>query len=113
MEAELEHAEAIRKYLTDWNVMPQIPESQHMHNFVSLVDIINKAYIFEYNLMQSYVQDSQALFVGDLVTFDFLQKFRTIQHEAVAEFSDLLNAANLVNVTNKLDVLYFENQYFS
>lgn len=112
MEAELEHAESIRKYLTDWNVMPQIPESQHSHTFVNLIDIINKAYIFELNLMNSYVSDSQALFTTDLITFDFLQKYRTIQHEAVAEFSDLLNGANLVNLSNKLDVLYFENQYF-
>jgi hypothetical protein len=29
-----------------------------------------------------------------------------------AEYADLLNAAQLINVSNNFEVLYFENQYF-
>jgi ferritin len=112
MKGELEHAELIRKYLTDWNCMPQIPESQHVHSFVSLVDIINKAYILEYNLFHAYLSDSAALFNVDLATFDFLKQLRDIQTGAIAEYSDFLNGLTLINISNKLDLLYFENQNF-
>ena len=33
-------------------------------------------------------------------------------NEAVGEYSDLLNALNLVDSNNKFEVLYFEQTYF-
>lgn len=113
MKSELEHADGIRAYLTGWNIFPQIPTTNTVFSFGSLIDVINQAYAFEYKLYQSYIEDSQSLFVSDLATFDFLKKYRDIQVDSVAEFSDLLNAAMLIDTTNKLDVLYFENQYFN
>jgi hypothetical protein len=62
--------------------------------------------------MNSYNQSSSALFTTDLTTFDFLTNYRTIQKEAVIEYSDLLNALMLVNHTDKFQVLYFEQTYF-
>ena len=52
------------------------------------------------------------IFPVDLNTFDFLQELRTVQNTAVAEYSDLLNAAQLVNVENNFEVLYYEGKYF-
>ena len=35
-----------------------------------------------------------------------------IQKTAVIEYNDLVNATNLINKTNKFQVLYFEQTYF-
>jgi ferritin len=66
----------------------------------------------EYGLMAKY-SDLQKEFLNEHpATFNFIQKYVDIQNGAVAEYSDLLNALNLVDINNRLDVLYFENNYF-
>jgi ferritin len=109
---ELKHAKILRDYLVDWNCTPTIPEGNHNPKINSLIDAINQAYDLEYGLFTSYVAISSEIFSKDLATFDFLKQFRDIQTKSVAVFSDLLNAANLINHQNKLDVLYFERKYF-
>lgn len=110
---ELEHAKKLQDYITSWNVIPVIPPvDPKMANFKNLVEIINGAYKLEYNLLVDYNDSSSKLFTADLTTFDFLQEFRVIQKESVAEYSDLLNALNLIDVNNKFEILYFENTYF-
>ena len=110
--SELEHAKKLQEYLDDWNVKPVISQTETNHEFSGLVDIINGAYKMEYGLMESYNKDSSELFTQDLTTFDFLQEFRTLQKEAVIEYSDLLNALVLVDSTDKFQLLYFEQTYF-
>lgn len=109
---ELEHSAQVQKYLVDWNVDPKIPTPNTEASFSTLIDIVNKAYDMEYALYEAYNQTSLAVFQADLATFDFLQALRIGQRESVAEYSDLLNAAMLVNVNNKLDLLYYEQTYF-
>lgn len=110
---ELEHAKILQDYITSWNVIPNIPAvDPKTANFNNLVEIINGGYKLEYNLLVDYNDTSSKLFNVDLTTFDFLQQLRTIQKESVAEYSDLLNALNLINVNNKFEILYFENTYF-
>ncbi len=109
---ELEHAQKIQKYLTDFNIVIQMPQSETSFTFDSLLDIIYKAYDFELELMKSYNKDSQDVFQEDLTTFDFLQQFREIQRESVVEFNDLINGANLVDKNDKFQILYFEQTYF-
>ena len=109
---ELTHAEGIQKFLVDWNVYPTFPPAKPNITFTNLIDIVNKAYLLEYSLFESYVKDSADLFNSDLNTFDFLTAYRSIQNASVIEYSDLLNAANLVNVENNFEVLYFEQTYF-
>lgn len=111
-ENELEHAKGLQKYLVDWNVMPLLPSIKPNVTFSDLIDIINKAYALEYALFESYNRDSKQLFDTDLTTFDFLTSYRTGQTESVIEYSDLLNAAELVNIDNKFEILYFEQTYF-
>jgi ferritin len=111
-ENELEHAKGLQKYLVDWNVMPLLPSIKPNITFTDLVDIINKAYALEYALFEAYMRDSKELFASDLNTFDFLTAYRTGQNESVIEYSDLLNAAMLVDVNNKFEILYFEQTYF-
>jgi ferritin len=111
-ENELDHAKGLQKYLVDWNVMPLLPSIKPNVTFSDLIDIINKAYALEYALFESYNRDSKQLFDTDLTTFDFLTSYRTGQTESVIEYSDLLNAAELVNTDNKFELLYFEQTYF-
>jgi len=109
---ELEHAEGIQKYLVDWNVIPTLPAIKANITFTNLIDIVNKAYQIEYALYEAYLKDSKELFASDLNTFDFLTAYRMGQNQSVIEYSDLLNAAMLVNVENNFEVLYFEQTYF-
>ena len=110
--SELAHAEKIQTYLVGWNIVPIIPPVKMIPLFSTLIDVVNKAYTLEYNLLNKYNADSSMIFPVDLNTFDFLQELRTIQNTAVAEYSDLLNAAQLVNVENNFEVLYYEGKYF-
>jgi ferritin len=111
--AELEHAEKLQKYLVDWNVNPTLPPVKFSGKFDSLIDIVNKAYAIEFDLGEKYNETSADIFTMHLPTFDFLQNFRELQTESIAEYSDLLNAAQLIDVSNKLDLLHYEERYFN
>ena len=109
---ELTHAQKLQDYLTQWNVLPQIPVSTVPNTLTSLVDCINVAYEFEYALLQSYSDLQNAMDGPHPATFNFIQQFVDIQNESVGVFSDLLNGLMLVDVTNRLDLLVFEGEYF-
>jgi len=111
-EGELGHAQGIQDYLTQWNLIPNIPQVPTSQKFISLVDIINKAYEIEYNLLEKYSDNQKDLDSIHPATFNFIQKYVDIQNGEVEEYSDFLNALQLVDITNKFEVLYFENTYF-
>jgi ferritin len=110
--AELGHAQGIQDYLTQWNLIPAIPQVPTIVKFSGLIDIINQAYELEYNLLTKYSDDQKSLADKDPATFNFIQKYVDIQNGEVSEYSDYLNAAVLVDTTNKFEVLYFEQTYF-
>lgn len=110
--AELEHAKGLQDYLNQWNIMPEIPSAPTRMEFKSLVEVINGAYDMEYDLFEKYSEAQKMMFDVHPATFNFIQGYVDIQNESVAEFSDLLNAIELVDENNKLDILYFENNYF-
>jgi ferritin len=109
---ELEHAKGLQDYLTQWNILPQIPAVNVPNEFDSLVNIIDEAYDIEYKLLQSYSALQHALCDSHPATFNFIQKYVDIQNESVGAYSDLLNALMLINIDNKLDLLIFEERYF-
>ena len=109
---ELEHSKGLQDYLTQWNILPNLPQVQTNQTFVDLVDIINQAYTLEYNLLMKYSKDQQSLLGVHPATFNFIQKYVDIQNQSVEEYSDLLNALKLVKWTDKFEVLYFEQTYF-
>jgi len=109
---ELSHAKMVRDYLVDWNITPTVPKQETAFGFTGLVDIVNKAYQIEYELFKAYMADSHAIFPMCLATFDFLKQLRDLQTKSVAEYSDLLNAAKLINPQDKLSVLIYEKEYF-
>ena len=109
---ELEHAEKLQKYIVSWNVIPTLPAVKPTITFADLVDIINKAYVLEYDLFTKYNNDSVGIMSEYVTTFDFLRKLREGQYESVVEYSDLLNALQLIDSSDKYQVLYFEQTYF-
>jgi ferritin len=110
--SELEHALKLQKYLVDWNCTAVIPTVPTFVDFGNLPDVIDGAYKIELALFKKYVENSQSIFAIDLATFDFLQEFRTIQTTSVAEYSDLLNALDLIDINDRLSVIHFEDYYF-
>lgn len=111
-EDELQHAQGIQEYMVDFNVIPEIPQASTNHKFDNLIDIVIGAYKIELALMKEYNKDSQELFTTDITTFDFLTKYREFQKGAVVEYNDLINASELIDKTDKFQVLYFEQTYF-
>ena len=109
---ELTHAKKIQEYMTDFNIIPQIPQAPIDHKFDNLIEIVHGAYKMELGLMKAYNKDSQDLFSEDITTFDFLTEFREIQKGAVVEYNDLINGSELVDTKDKFQVLYFEQTYF-
>ena len=109
---ELTHAKKIQEYMTDFNIIPQIPQAPIDHKFDGLIEIVHGAYKMELGLMKAYNKDSQELFSEDITTFDFLTEFREIQKGAVVEYNDLINGSELVDTKDKFQVLYFEQTYF-
>lgn len=109
---ELTHAKKLQEYMTDFNIIPVIPQAPIDHKFDGLIDIIYGAYKMELALMKAYNEDSKDLFSDDITTFDFLTEFREIQKGAVVEYNDLINGSELVDIKDKFQVLYFEQTYF-
>ena len=109
---ELTHAQGIQEYMFDFNIIPEIPQAPTKHNFDNLVDVVYGAYRIELALMKEYNKNSQELFTSDITTFDFLGDYREFQKNAVVEYNDLINAIDLIDKTDKFQVLYFEQTYF-
>ena len=64
-------------------------------------------------MYEEYEDTSMKIFkTGDLCVFDFLQKYRTIQKESVAEYSDKINMLEGVNTKSKFELLMLEKKLF-
>lgn len=111
---ELTHAKNIENYIVDWNVLPTLPNiDAPTILFGSLYDIITQAYDIEYDLYEAYEKTSMDIFnTGDLCVFDFLQEYRKIQKDSVAEYSDMLNVLDRVNTDSKFEMLLLEEKLF-
>lgn len=112
-EDELSHAKGIEDFLTQWNITPALKDVKTPQTeFKSLVEVIELAYSTEFHLYEMYEESSVRIFeMGDLCVFDFLQKYRTIQSNSVAEYSDMLNVLEGVEST-KFNLLLLEETLF-
>ena len=110
--AELGHALGIQEFLVSWNLLPRIPQVETRAQIDGLVDAINQAYELEWELLQKYSKDQVECFAAHPATFNFIQGYVDIQNGEVAEYSDLLNALELIDCDSKLDLLQFEDKYF-
>jgi ferritin len=112
-DTELTHAKKLQDYATSWNVILEIPQTTTKYKFEDLVDVINRSYEVEFDLLKKYNHSSKLVMGEDLNTFDFFKELRDIQKDSVSEYADLLNALNLVDSTNKFELLYFERTYMA
>lgn len=110
---ELVHAKKIESYLVDWNVIPALPSiTKPQLEFKTLADAIQKGYDMEYALYEEYEDISIKVFkTGDISAFDFLQFYRNTQVSSVAQYSDMLNVLDGVEIT-KFNMLLLEETLF-
>jgi ferritin len=112
-EDELGHAKKIEQYLVDWNVDPELPTVERPQiMFSGLMEVIESAYEIEYALYEDYEGTSKEMFKKDLCVFDFLQEFRMLQKQSVAEYSDKLNMLEGVDGKSKFNLLLLEEKLF-
>jgi len=112
-EDELSHAKKIEDYLVDWNVDPELPTVERPQiTFAGLINVIESAYMIEYALYEDYEGTSMEMFKKDLCVFDFLQQFRMLQKQSVAEYSDKLNILEGVDAKDKFNMLLLEKKLF-
>lgn len=111
---ELSHAKGLEDYLVSWNVTPDLPQiAKPKLEFSGLAEVISMSYDLEYSLYEDYEDASAKIFkIGDLCVFDFLQKYRSIQKDSIAEYSDKINMLEGVNVNSKFDLLMLEEKLF-
>jgi ferritin len=111
---ELKHAKKIEDFLVDWNVDVKLPFIESpQSSFLNLVDVIEKAYQLEYNLYLGYDFTSDEVMTRkEHTTYGFLQFFRDIQLKSVAEYSDMLNLLDGVDIRDKAKLLLLDEQLF-
>jgi hypothetical protein len=68
--------------------------------------------MIEYALYEDYEGTSMEMFKKDLCVFDFLQQFRMLQKQSVAEYSDKLNILEGVDAKDKFNMLLLEKKLF-
>ncbi len=111
---ELVHAKKIENFLVDWNVDVTLPIiNTPQVTFLNLVDVIEKAYQLEYNLYLGYEFTSDEIISRkEHTTYGFLQFFRDIQLKSVAEYSDMLNLLDGVDIRDKAKLLLLNEHLF-
>lgn len=111
---ELVHAKGIENYLVDWNVTPELPKINEPElEFEDLGQLIEMAYDIEYKLYEDYEDTSMKIFkTGDLCVFDFLQTYRKIQKDSVAEYSDMINLLTGVDTADKFKMILLQEELF-
>lgn len=108
---ENEHYEKLLQFCADWNVTVVLPAIDKLPvSFLNIPDIIDQAYSLEYNLLQSYNEDSRNVLPVDTHVFDFLGEFRKIQNDSVIEYATLKNKLALIDVNNGLDLVIFDKE---
>ena len=112
-EDELSHAKKIEAFLTDWNVFFVLPEVDiPTAKYEDLQEAIETAYSAEDSLYEYYETKSNEIFkIGDTCVFDFLQFYRTIQTQSVAEYATMLNMLDGVERTKTNFLLLEENLF--
>jgi ferritin len=107
-ENEHDHARKVEKYITDWNVIFELPQiGLPDKDYESLVDVVEQAYDIEYALYEAYEETSKEMFSLDLCTFDFLTEYRKGQTDSVIEYSDMLNEIETVAADSNPFALYY------
>jgi ferritin len=113
-EDELKHAKGIENFLVDWNVDVNLPPiDSPQSKFLNLVDVIEKAYNLEYSLHLGYDFTSEEILTRkEHSVYSFFNQYREIQTKSVAEYSDMLNILDGVDIRDKFQLLMLEENLF-
>lgn len=112
-DSELEHAKKVQKFLLDWNIQPNLKGIASPESFSNLVDIIEKGYIIEYDLLQSYNEDAVFfLEQKNISSFNLAISFVEHQTESVAEFATLKDKLELIDTKDKSWLYQFQLEEF-
>ena len=106
---ELEHADILKKFLTDWNVkfdLPVVPLIEK--EFETLKDFISSAYELERSLYAKYNNMRQT---NDVSEFTLVQRMIEIQRKSISELRTMLDRLDLVG-EDKTSIFIFENETF-
>lgn len=110
--SELIHVNKLQQFLLDWNIVPTLPQLSTPQDFKTLVDVIEKSYGIEYDLYEKYEDTAMIAFKHpDLCAFNLFQEYITIQKDSVAEYSDMINMLDGVEL-NKMNLLLLEENLF-
>lgn len=112
---ELSHARIIQKGLTDWNIAPKLPQIETpKYEINNLADTIMLSYDLEYELYEYYEEISNKILkMGDTCEFDFIQQFRKIQRDSVAEMATKRNKLKGIIASDKFQMLTIEKTYLN
>jgi len=106
---ELEHADILKNFLTDWNIKFNIPVIEPIDDeFLTLKDFLVCAYELEMELYKAY--NSMAS-LQDVSVFSLVQRMVEIQRQSVSGLRTMLDRLNLVN-EDKTSIFIFENETF-
>lgn len=106
---ELEHADILKKFLTDWNVKFDIPSIPIIEDeFLTLKDFLNCAYEIELALYKAYNGMRET---DDVSVFTLIQRMVEIQRQSVSNLRTMLDRINLVG-DDKTSIFIFENETF-
>lgn len=112
-ESELKHAKKVQKFLLDWNTQPTLKPVSAPENFSSLLDIIEKSYILEYDLFESYNDDAVFFLTQkNISSFNLATSFVEHQKESVAEYATLKDKLELIDTKDKSWLYQFQLKEF-
>lgn len=113
-EAEQENQHYIRwiEFLSNWNVNIEFPLIPTPPKFISLQDILEKAYVMEFNLLEEYEKDALNVFPICQKIFRIMQDYVTIQNDSVIESNDLVTKA-YAYLSIDHNLVLFEKENFS
>lgn len=110
---ELEHALKLQKFMNDWNHQPILKPIATPIVFSGFVDIVEKSYSIELDLLDSYSDDNIFyLEEKNMAVFNFTLPYVEIQNDSVAEYATLLNKLDLINKDDKSWIYQFQLEEF-
>ena len=109
---ELKHSAIIEQFLIDWGIPFEVPLPYAVSIPTSLKEFIEIAFGLEKSLYEKYSKNAIEEMSGDQSVYSLLLSFIEIQRKSVAEYKNLIDRMNLVNMNNNLNVFMFEAESF-
>lgn len=113
-ESEKEHAQKLINYFTDLSDSPTLPFiAEGTTTFTNLLDVINVSLLsFEKPLYDLYGKVYSEIEEEYPQCAKFLLDFIQIQHDSIAEYSNMIDILNGVNPSDKFAMLMLQEQLF-